>query len=118
MVVVPIEAEAAGAVGARALALVVHDEVALQQYHGGVRHRPPICVDDLTLNYTAVIESDMAVPRERGARDRKRYDHPTAGCPVRHGHPLVAPEVSPRINSFCAMRNTKIEGASTITAKA
>src|SRR5262245_33758264 len=118
MVVVALEAEAAGAVGARALAFVVHDEVALQQYHGGIWHRPPICVDDLTLNDTAVIESDIAVPRERGACDRKRDDHPAARCPTRHGHPLVAPEVSPRINSFCAMRNTKIEGASTMTAKA
>src|SRR5215475_9902870 len=100
MVVVPGKAEAAGAVGARALAFVVHDEVALQQYHGGIRHWSPICVDDLALNDTTVIESDIAVPRKRGACERKRQDHPAARYPARHGHPLVAPDVSPRINSF------------------
>jgi len=118
MVVIPGEAKLASAVGARALALVVHDEVALQQYHGGIRHWPPIRVDDLALNYTAVIERDITVPRERGACDHKRCDHPATLCPARHHHPLVAPEVSPRMNSFCAMRNTKIEGANTMAAKA
>src|SRR4051812_32628422 len=33
-------------------------------------------------------------------------------------HPFVAPDVNPRMNSFCAIRNTRIDGASTITANA
>src|SRR5829696_5416707 len=32
--------------------------------------------------------------------------------------PFVAPDVRPRMNSFCAIRNTKIDGARTITANA
>src|SRR5262249_25996763 len=118
MVVIANEAEAAGAVGPCALTLVVHDEVALQQYDGGVRHGPPIRVDHLPLHQAAVVDCDIAVPREHEACDQQWCDHPAARCPVAHAHPLVAPEVSPRMNSCCAMRNTKIEGTSTITAKA
>ena len=37
---------------------------------------------------------------------------------VAHRHPLVAPEVRPWTNSFCASRNSRMPGASTMMQKA
>jgi hypothetical protein len=64
MVVIAREAKAAGAVGARALALVVHDEVAVQQYDLGIRNGPSTRIDDSALDEAAVIERDITVPCE------------------------------------------------------
>src|ERR671913_2047473 len=104
-------------VGRGALLFLVIDEVALEEDDRGARHRRARPVLHLALDDAVVVEGDIDVPRHDDGYERQRDGDEAVGegAPL---HPLVAPEVRPRMNSFCAIRKMASPGISTRTTKA
>ena len=59
---------------------------------------------------------------ERDGEDRERHGHEAVANEPQgmfaHDQPLAAPEVRPRMNSFCAIRKSAIPGSSTMIQNA
>src|SRR5689334_10399218 len=112
------EAERAVGIRRRVAALLMGDEAALEQHDGRAAHRLPRRIDHPAFHDAVIVAGDVHEPQHRDDGDRAGHDHPAREEPARQLHPFVAPEVRPRMNSFWAIRNTRIDGASTMTAKA
>src|SRR5262249_51527709 len=92
--------------------------VALEEDDRGARHRCARAVVHLPFDDAAVVESDIDVPSGDHERDDRRDEEEAMGEKASPAHPLVAPEVRPRMNSFCAIRNMVRPGTRTMTTKA
>src|SRR4051794_4063132 len=126
MGVVMLEAETAIRAGPRARLLDISREVQDPERDARVRDRLAAGIDDTALDHAVVVRRHIEVPGEDRGRDRARHEHeaveeeppPERAVGIVAAHPLVAPEVRPRMNSFWASRNRRMPGASTMMTKA
>src|SRR5206468_3080718 len=90
----------------------------------GAADGSPVRPDHGSAHDAAVVRRDPEIPDGDGKNDRAGRQNepvqqkPSPARPFFLAHPLVAPEVRPRMNSFWARRNSRIPGASTMMQKA
>src|SRR5712671_1361385 len=113
-----VKAKGAVRVGRGAPQLLVIDEIALEEDDRGARHRSARAVAYLAFDDAAVVEGDIDVPAGDKDCDGQRHRDEAMAEDASPAHPLVAPEVRPRMNSFCAIRKMVRPGTSTRTTKA
>src|SRR5438132_817982 len=89
-------------IGHGALLLLIVDEVALEEDDRGTRHRSACAVAHLALDDATIVEGDIDVPAGNQDRHRRWHHEETMHEKAPPLHPLVAPVVRPRMNSFCA----------------
>ena len=123
---IAIEAETPIGAGARARVLDIGGEVQHPERDRGVGDGLALRVDDEPFDDAVVMGRHIEVPREDRGRDRARHEDeaveqeapPERPVRIVVAHPLVAPEVRPWMNSFCARRKSRMPGASTMMQKA
>src|SRR5260370_25642573 len=105
-------------IGHGALLLLIIDEVALEEDDRSAWHRSAHAVAHLAFDDAAVVEGDKDIPAGDHERNHERHQEKAMQEKASPAHPLVAPEVRPRMNSFCAIKKMVRPGTSTRTTKA
>src|SRR6185437_1113308 len=116
------EAKIATSIRRHMLLLLISREVEDPERDGRVGNGIAVHIHHPADNNAMVVRRDVDIPDENRDRDDARHQNKAVGedaLPFSWTvHPLVAPEVRPWMNSFCAIKKRTRPGARTMMQKA